>query len=355
MTPGALILETGEIFKGLLSDAFTQAGEVVFNTSHSGYEEIATDPSYYNQILVMTAPLQGNYGADLKFWQSEKIWIKAFICLELQNSQRDQLWLKTLTEHKIPILSGVDTRKLVLRLRRKGVIWGLVAPLSQQISVRQMIQQEREQPKDWTKFVSVSEPKEFKGRKRAGLKIALIDFGFKKSILEELLKRASSVCLFPPNSSFKLIQNWKPSAVVLSNGPGDPKEVKEGTQLVKKLIGFKPIFGICMGHQILSQALGGETYKLKFGHRGSNHPIQDKLLNRIYISAQNHGYSVNPETLPEEVLVSHVNLNDRTVAGLFSKKHKCLSVQFHPENKPGPTEATALFDYFIKNLVKKGR
>ena len=355
MTPGALILETGEVFKGLLSGDFTQAGEVVFNTSHTGYEEIATDPSYYNQILVMTAPLQGNYGADLKFWQSEKIWIKAFICLEMQNSLRDQQWQKTLTEHKVPILSGVDTRKLVIHLRRKGVIWGLVAPLSQQISVKQIIKQEKEKPKDWTQFVSVSEPKEFKGKKRSGLRIALIDFGYKKNILDELLKRAGDVCLFPSNSPSKFIKDWKPSALVLSNGPGDPKDVVEGTKLVKKLVGFKPIFGICMGHQVLSQALGGETYKLKFGHRGSNHPIQDKLLNRVYISAQNHGYVVNPKTLPKEVLVSHVNLNDHTTAGIFSKKHKCLSVQFHPENKPGPTEAVTLFDYFIKNLVKKGR
>ena len=355
MALGALILETGEVFKGLLSDDFIQAGEIVFNTSHTGYEEIATDPSYYNQILVMTAPLQGNYGSDLKFWQSRNIWIKAFICLELQNSRRDQKWRETLKKYKAPLLTGVDTRKLVLRLREKGVIWGAVTPLSKQSLIGQTIKQEREKPKDWTKFVSVSEPKEFKGRKRSGLKIALIDFGCKNSILDELLKRAGSVCLFPSNSPLKLIKNYQPSALVLSNGPGDPKDVIDGVNLVKKLLGFKPIFGICMGHQVLSQALGAETYKLKFGHRGSNHPIQDKILNKVYISAQNHGYAVNPKTLPKEVLVSHVNLNDHTVAGIFSKKHKCLSVQFHPENKPGPTEAVALFDYFIKNLVKKDK
>ena len=355
VTPGALILETGEVFKGLLSAEIVQAGEVVFNTSHSGYEEIATDPSYYNQILVMTAPLQGNYGADLKFWQSEKIWIKAFICLELQNSLRDQDWRRTLIKHKAPILTAVDTRKLVLHLRQKGVVWGVVAPLSQPFSVKQLIKKEKEKPKDWTKFVSVSKPKQFKGRKRSGLKIALIDFGCKKNILNELLKRSSSVCLFPSNSPLKLIKDYQPSALVLSNGPGDPKDVLDGIKLVKKLLGYKPIFGICMGHQVLSHALGAETYKLKFGHRGSNHPIQDKLLNRVYISAQNHGYVVNPKTLPKEVELSHVNLNDNTAAGIYSKKHKCLSVQFHPENKPGPTEALSLFDYFIKNLVKKGK
>ena len=355
MTPGALILETGEVFKGLLSSDLIKAGEVVFNTSHSGYEEIATDPSYYNQILVMTAPLQGNYGADLKYWQSKKIWIKAFICLEIQSSQRDRQWRDRLTKYKVPILSGIDTRKLVLRLREKGVIWGVVRPLDQKLPIKEILKKEKSQPKDWTKFVSVSKAQEFKGKKRSALKIALIDFGYKKNILDELLKRSSSVCVFPSDSSSKLIKDYKPSAIVLSNGPGDPKDVVNGTQLVKKLLGYKPIFGICMGHQVLSQALGAKTYKLKFGHRGSNHPIQDKLLNRVYISAQNHGYVVKPDSLSKEILVSHINLNDNTVAGIYSKKHKCLSVQFHPENKPGPTEALCLFDYFFKNLVKKGK
>ena len=273
----------------------------------------------------------------------------------MQNSLRDQKWMKSLTQSKVPVLTAVDTRKLVLRLRKKGVIWGAVVPLSQQDQVESLIKKEQAKTKDWTRFVSVSEPKEFKGKKRKGLKIALIDFGFKRNILDELLKRSSSVCVFPSNSSVKLIKAYRPSAIVLSNGPGDPKDVIEGTKLVKQLIGYKAIFGICMGHQILAQALGGETYKLKFGHRGSNHPIKDSLLNRIYISAQNHGYAVNPETLPKEVQISHINLNDQTVAGIFSKKHKCLSVQFHPENKPGPKEAEALFDYFVKNLAQKGK
>lgn len=356
MTPGAVILETGEVFKGLLlNNEDLRAGELVFNTSHSGYEEIATDPSYHNQILVMTAPLQGNYSAKPDVWQSEKIWIKTFICLEMQNSPRDHKWLETLKKNEIPVLSCVDTRSLVLRLRRKGVVWACVAPLSKLSQAKSYIKKAKAecQNKDWTKEVSVKSYKDFKGLKRKELKIALIDFGFKKNILNELLKRCSHLRIFPSHSSLKSIKDFKPHAIVLSNGPGDPKYVLEGTKLVQKLIAWRPLLGICMGHQVLAQALGAETYKLKFGHRGSNHPIQDKLLNRVYISSQNHGYAVDPSTLGSDVLVSHINLNDHTTAGIFSDKQKFLSVQFHPENRPGPTEALAVFDYFFKKLVKE--
>ena len=356
MEPGILILETGEFFKGLLLNNEFRAGEAVFNTSHSGYEEIATDPSYYNQIIVMTAPLQGNYSSHPSFWQSGRIWINGFICLEIQKSDRDKKWLETLTKHKVPVLSCVDTRSVVLRLRQKGVVWAAITSLSKQeqaLSLIKKAQEKRDQ--DWTQFVCVKEPKDFKGKKKKAFKIALIDFGFKQNILNELLKKASTVRVFPSYSSAKSVQDFKPDAVVLSNGPGDPKYVLEGTKLVRALLGWRPLFGICMGHQVLAQALGAETYKLEFGHRGSNHPIKDSLLNRIYMSAQNHGYSVNPQTLNRNVIVSHINLNDGTVAGIFSRKYNCLSVQFHPENKPGPTEGLALFDYFFDSLVKKGR
>ena len=355
MRPGCLVLETGEIFNGFLLGEKAQAGEVVFNTSHSGYEEIATDPSYYNQILIMTAPLQGNYGSSASIWESRQFWIKGLVCLEMQNSSRDKDWQSKLSSHKIPILSSVDTRSLVIHLREKGVLWGALVPLSKE-SVPQalsLIRAEKSKPKDWTQSVCIRSPKEFKGQKKKGLKLALLDFGYKKNILKEMLKRSEKLCIFPSNSSFQEIKKWNPDAIVLSNGPGDPKDVVEGTQLVKTLLSWKPLFGICMGHQILAQALGAQTYKLKFGHRGSNHPIQDRLLNKIYISAQNHGYAVKPETLPEKVKVSHINLNDKTVAGLYSEEHLCLGVQFHPEHCPGPREAGTLFDFFINKFVQK--
>ena len=354
MKPGCLVLETGEVFKGFLFGETAQAGEVVFNTSHTGYEEIATDPSYYNQILVMTAPLQGNYGVSSDFWQSDRFWIKGFICLEMQNSSRDKEWLNRLASYKIPVLSSIDTRQLVLRLRRQGAVWAAIVPLSKE-SLKQalsLIKKEKAKPKDWTQAVSVQSVQKFKGEKPKGPKLALIDFGFKKNILKEMLKRAREVFVLPPSVSISEIKDLDPDGLVLSNGPGDPKHVVEGTKRVQKLLGWKALFGICMGHQVLAQALGAETYKLKFGHRGSNHPIKDKLLNRIYMSAQNHGYAVRENSLPEDVKVSHINLNDNTVAGIYSKNQNCLGVQFHPEHHPGPREAQGLFDFFVNHLIK---
>jgi len=356
-----LVLETGEIFPGYSFEGESQAGEVVFNTSHCGYEEIATDPSYFSQILVMTAPLQGNYGASDTAWESDQIWIKGFVCLEMQNTKRENRWQQTLKKHKIPILHSVDTRQLVLRLRDRGVVWGAIVPWSKQ-SKREALKlikiTKKSQIKDWTQQVSTQEVQHFKGQRKNKLKVALIDFGSKKNILRETLKRVSEVSVFPSRlSSLNTIKKWKPDGLILSNGPGDPKDVIEGTKLIKELLGWRFMFGICMGHQVLAQALGAQTYKLKFGHRGSNHPIKDLLLDKIYMSSQNHGYVVQKGTLSEDIEVSHLNLNDNTIAGIFSKKHKCLGVQFHPENHPGPKESARLFDLFIqkvKTVAKKG-
>lgn len=357
MKAGCLVLETGEIFSGFFVGEHSQAGEVVFNTSHSGYEEISTDPSYYSQILVMTAPLQGNYGVSNSFWESQQIWIKGFICLEIQHSDRDMEWLKRLRSYKIPILHDVDTRSLVLKLRDEGVVWGALVPHSKD-SKKEALNlikfTKKTQHKDWTLAVSVNEVQNFKGKKKTGPKIALVDFGYKKNILHELLLRSSEVAVFPSRlNSLKEIKKWKPDGILLSNGPGNPEDVKEGTELVKHLLGWKFIFGICMGHQVLAQALGATNYKMKFGHRGSNHPIHDLLTDKIFMSSQNHGYAVKKDSLPDEVEMSHINLNDQTVAGLFSAKHKCLSVQFHPENHPGPRDSTSMFDFFIKQIKHK--
>jgi len=354
--PGCLVLETGEVFKGFLFSESIQAGEVVFNTSPSGYEEMATDPSYYNQILVMAAPLQGNYGIESDIRQSEKFWIKGFVCLEVQNSIRDKTWLEKLNSYNIPLLSSVDTRQLVLHIREKGVVWSAIVPLSSHSvsQARALIKKQKDQARDWTQAVSVKQFQEFKGQKRKGVRLALIDFGFKKSILNEMLKRSTQVGLFPSTSSFNNVKAWAPDGIILSNGPGDPQDVVEGTKLVKKLLTWtKPIFGICMGHQVLARALGAKTYKLKFGHRGSNHPIKDQIIGKIYLSAQNHGYAVDADSLPKDVEVSHINLNDKTVAGIFSKKRNCLSVQFHPESSPGPKEAVSLFDFFVENFISQ--
>jgi len=350
---GYLILEDGTLFKGEHLNTCTGIGEVVFNTSHSGYEEMATDPSYFKQILVTTAPMQGNYGVDPKFWESEKINIAGFICLEMQNTKRDSSWLDLLTKNDVPVLEGLDTRALTIYLRERGSIWGGVFSESDIVAAQEKIAKEKQnfESKDWTELVSVNSVATFDGADLQGPHLGLLDFGFKKNILRELLKRSSKVTVFPPSTKAEEIMAEKIEGLMLSNGPGDPALVVSPVKTISNLIGKIPIMGICMGHQLLAQALGLKTFKLKFGHRGANHPIKDVLKNYVYVSSQNHGYAVEKTKL-DDIEFTHFNLNDDTVAGLRSVDKKCFSVQFHPESHPGPNEATYLFDEFI-DLVEK--
>lgn len=352
---GFLVLESGEIFSGLWQGqdrATNRAGEVVFNTSHSGYEEMATDPSYFSQIIVLTAPQQGNYGSNHKVWESERIWIDGFVCVEMQNSWRDKTWRDKLIEFKVPILTDVDTRRLVLKLRESGTTWGaLVRTANKKAALdlaKELIVAKKTQNLDWAHAVSCPTAKVLKGAMPKGPRIAALDYGCKTNSLRELLARSSEVKLFPARTLPFEIRTYNPDGIFLSNGPGDPKDVQQAAETVQDLLGWRFIFGICMGHQILGRALGGETYKLKFGHRGSNHPIKDQLLSQIYMTSQNHGYAVKLETLPKTVVVTHTNLNDLTVAGIYDSSRKALSVQFHPESHPGPHEASQLFDFFIR-------
>lgn len=349
-----LILETGQIFSGDFRSGPSRAGEVVFNTSHSGYEEMATDPSYFSQILVATATQQGNYGVDQKVWESSRLWINGFVCLEIQQSARDSSWLERLTDNKIPVLTGVDTRELVLVLREQGTTWGAIIDCSSEDDARRLakslIEEAKGLPRDWTQLVCRKQAEDRKGLKPNGPRVAVLDFGTKENIIRELEQRCRDLRIFPSGSSAKDILAWNPDGVLLSNGPGDPSEVKAGIETVRQILGKKFIFGICMGHQVLALALGGKTYKLKFGHRGSNHPIHDRLLNRVYVTSQNHGYNVDQQSLPSGVQVTHINLNDQTVAGMSYPDKKCLSVQFHPESHPGPHDAVELFDYFVNQI-----
>lgn len=355
MNKGYLVLESGEVYQGLWNGGMDRAGEVVFNTSHSGYEEIATDPSYFSQIVVMTAPMQGNYGVEDEVWESNKIWIEGFICVEVQDTERDQAWKNRLTNAGIPLISELDTRQLVLRLRSGGTPWGAMVFAKDESEAKQkatsLIAEKKKIDKDWVYLASRKEAELRRGDNMVGPKVAVLDFGSKENILRELQSRCSEIKIFNSRSSVQEIMDYKPDGVMLTNGPGDPADVKVAIGTVRELLGVKPIFGICMGHQVLALALGAKTYKLKFGHRGSNHPIRDTVLNQIYMTSQNHGYAVEQASLPPDVQVTHVNLNDGTVAGFYSDKKKCLGIQYHPESCPGPHEASGLFSYFIERMI----
>lgn len=353
---GFLILETGEAFEGDWRGGASsgRAGEVVFNTSHSGYEEVATDPSYFSQIVLMTAPMQGNYGADRACWESRDIWIEGFISLELQESTRDSSWLSRLSERGVAILTGLDTRRIALRLREMGTPWGALVPANSEAEARtkaaRLIEAKKLEDSDWVYAVSRREVEVRKGLKAGGPRVAVLDYGCKENTLRELAAGCSEVAVFPSRASERVIREWNPDGIMLTNGPGDPECVVSAAETVRSLLGWKPIFGICMGHQILARALGARTYKLKFGHRGGNHPVKDEILGLIYVTSQNHGYAVDDKTLPEGVKVTHVNLNDGTVEGIACPSKKCMSVQYHPESCPGPREARRLFDHFLDGL-----
>jgi len=356
-----LVLQDGEAFEGQSlhqQNPFPEkAGEVVFNTSHSGYEEIATDPSYFSQIMVMTAPMMGNYGVDNKVWESNQLWIQGFVCVQMQDSKRESSWAQLLIENKIPVMTEVDTRRLVIKLRSQGTPWGAIVQADSveaaQKKALALIEKQKAIETDWVYLCSRKKVEDRVGKNPKGPRVAVLDFGAKENILRELVERCSEIRIFPSRAEASEIQSWNPDSLMLTNGPGDPAEVKVAPQTIQHFVGKLPIFGICMGHQVLSLALGAKTYKLKFGHRGANHPIKDELLNQIYMSSQNHGYAVEDKTLPADVLITHRNLNDKTVAGFYSKKLNVLGIQYHPESHPGPHEATRLFDFFIKDMHQK--
>lgn len=353
---GFLILESGEIYEGLWRGGEERAGEVVFNTSQSGYEEIATDPSYYSQIVLMTSPMQGNYGVDDKVWESRQYWIQGFMALQIQENERDSRWINRLRQFGIPCLSDLDTRTLTLRLREGGTPWGALVRAKDEEEARQkaipLIATAKNKERDWVWAASRRSPETRPGQDPQGPRIAVLDFGSKENILRELESRAKEVVIFPSRATPSEILACQPDGLMLTNGPGDPSDVQVAPETVRKLLGQIPVFGICMGHQILGLALNAKTYKLKFGHRGSNHPIKDELLNVVYMTSQNHGYAVDPTSIPDNVKVTHRNLNDQTVAGFFSPERRCLGIQYHPESRPGPHDATPLFDFFVRQMIQ---
>lgn len=345
-----LVLEDGTTFVG---EAFgsleTRQGEVVFNTGMTGYQEILSDPSYAEQMVTMTYPLIGNYGINRDDFESIQPSISGLIvkefCEHPTNFRNEETLDSFLKANDIPGLAGIDTRKLTKRIRTHGTMKGVLAPADSSSLELVDSLNERRPNHQLVKTVSTGKPYVVPGR---GHRIVLVDLGMKHGILRELTKRNCHVTVVPYYYSAENILRLKPDGIMLTNGPGDPKHVPESIDMVKQLIGKIPVFGICLGHQLISLACGADTEKLKFGHRGSNHPVKDLQINKTYMTSQNHGYAVTKESLNNTDLeLTQVALNDGTVEGVQHRKYPVFSAQYHPESSPGPDDTNYLFDQFI--------
>ncbi|HRK01767.1 MAG TPA: glutamine-hydrolyzing carbamoyl-phosphate synthase small subunit [Oligoflexia bacterium] len=353
--PGVLLLEDGTEFSGSLIGARTRGfGEVVFNTGMSGYQEILTDPSYWQQLVVMTYPHQGNYGINDSDSESEGgPKVGGFIVHEIEslpsNFESTEDLQTYLERHNVTGLSGVDTRSLTVHIRSRGAMRGLVLSDKERASITDFAAEFAKLPKfegrDLILEVTTKKPYWYseKGKKT----VVALDFGVKTNLLREIAMRDCKIVVLPANSTKKEILSYHPDGVFLSNGPGDPAVATYAIETVKQLLGETPIFGVCMGHQILGHALGGRTYKMKFGHRGANQPVADLGSGRVEISSHNHGFAVEAGSLPPGVTVTHRNLNDETCEGIECLEKRAFSVQYHPESAPGPHDSSYLFDRFI--------
>lgn len=349
-----LILEDGSVYEGdSIGSQKEIISEIVFNTSMTGYLEVLTDPSYAGQAVVMTYPLIGNYGICYEDMESERPWIDAFIVRELSgvasNFRNEDSIQNFLEKYDIPGISGIDTRDLTKRLREHGTMNGMLT-CNSDYSIEEVSQKIKSYTVTGTvKKVSTNKVYTLKG---IGKKVALLDLGAKRNISKELNKRGCEVTVLPYNTKAEDIILINPDGIMLSNGPGDPKENVEIIEQVKKLYNSNiPIFAICLGHQLMALATGADTYKLKYGHRGGNHPVKDLESGRTYISSQNHGYAVDENTLNRNVCVpAFVNVNDKTNEGLRYLHKNIFTVQYHPEASPGPGDSSYLFDKFIKMM-----
>ena len=350
-----LLLDDGKLFKGTTFGATGQSiGEVCFNTGMTGYQEILTDPSYAKQIVTMTAPHIGNYGVNSEDIESEKIQISGFVIKEestFPSSWRSEMSLGDyLRKQNIVGIKNIDTRALTRHLRDNGVMNGIISSIKD--TKNKLTSKLKSSPSmtglDLAKIVSTKNIYDWSDK--GEYRVAAIDFGIKRNILRLLEEFNCQVTVFPANATAKDILSFDPDGVFLSNGPGDPAAVEYGIETVKQILGEKPIFGICLGHQILAIALGAKTFKLKFGHRGINHPVKNMVEKTIEITSQNHGFSVELESLPKNVIPTHINLNDNTSAGIESIDYPAFSVQYHPESSPGPHDSRYLFKKFIRMM-----
>ncbi len=358
MKKAYLLLQDGTLFEGeALGAEGVSIGEVVFNTGMTGYQEALTDPSFYGQTVTMTYPLVGNYGLNGDDEESEHPWLRGFIVRE--SAEHPSNWRCSvsldayLKKHNVVGLGGIDTRRLTRILRESGVMNGAIFPEDAGIDQSKLMEQIRAyKVTDAVKAVSGSKVETFEPKGEPELHVALWDFGAKRGVLRSLLKRNCRVTVLPYSTTAKEILAGGYDGLLLSNGPGDPEDNPEIIGELGALTGSgMNIFGICLGHQLLALAAGARTCKLKYGHRGGNHPSTDLARGRTYITSQNHGYAVVPDSVPEEVCeISHVNLNDGTVEGIRYKQLPVCSVQFHPEGSPGPQDSAYLFDEFVARM-----
>lgn len=369
MKKAVLAIEDGTVFEGASFGAQGEAfGEVVFNTSMTGYQEILTDPSYNGQIVVMTYPEIGNYGINSEDLESRKPFARGLAVKEYwpipSNWRSEKSLADFMLENKVVGIHGIDTRYLTKQIRTGGAQKCIISAVD--FDKKSLLAKVRKSPdivgKDLVTEVSCKKPYRWEkgsekwlpgdipGRKDKKYSVVAYDFGIKTNILRRLADLGCSVTVVPSNTSPEEILSMEPDGIFLSNGPGDPEGVEYAIQNVRKLLGEKPVFGICLGHQIISLALGGKTYKLKFGHRGGNQPVKNYQTGRVEITSQNHSFAVDPESLGSSVEITHVNLNDQTVEGLKHREYPLFSVQYHPESSPGPHDSSYLFNDFIEMM-----
>ncbi len=364
-------LEDGRCFPGQSVGVKGEAyGEVVFNTGITGYQEIFTDPSYSGQIVILTNPQIGNYGANNEDSESARSYIEGLVVREFSGIASN--WRSTehaadfLAKQRIPIITEIDTRALVRHLRSKGSLRGVISSL---VTDREkLVAKAREIPKmagldlatgvstsqryEWTRGVTPCSPSELIAKTPPPtLHVVAYDFGIKHNILRQLVQQGCRVTVVPASTSADDVMALEPDGVFLSNGPGDPEPLEPQIGNIRQLIGRVPLFGICLGHQILGLACGGKSFKLKFGHHGVNHPVRNELTGKIEITSQNHGFAVDPDSLAAgDLEVTHINLNDHTLEGFRSRKDPLFGVQYHPEAAPGPHDSRYLFEQFVEMM-----
>lgn len=356
LRPALLALEDGRTFRGRSWAAEGEVcGEIVFNTSMTGYQEVVTDPSYAGQIVCMTYPLIGNYGVNEEDSESGRPWVEGFVVREASritsNWRAEESLADYLKRWNIVAIEGIDTRALVRHIRDKGAMRACLSSIdvNEESLVQKALQSPPMENRELASVVTTKEPYDYPAVGEERFHIVCYDFGVKKNSLRELADRGVRTTVVPASTSADQALSYKPDGIFLSNGPGDPasmdQEVKEIKQLLEKRV---PLFGICFGHQLLGRAFGGKTFKLAFGHRGGNQPVKEVTGTGVEITSHNHGFAVNAESLPQDVEVTHINLNDQCVEGMRHKSLPVISVQYHPEAAPGPHDAEHHFTRFVK-------